>query len=230
MTNWENLPMPEASPSSTPLPTHAVWASWASFSLDPRVSANAGLRTSQADRDYAVALVDQALATGRVSPQEHSERRQRAGEALTFGAIAPVVSDLMVQPMGTGLAVPVGRQRGLSLGTWIGLSFWFNLLWLLISVSVMHPVYYFPAWPMVGMAIPLILRYFNTGSFDLPPAGPEEAVARRARKASRLARQAERHRRRALLHPERAGREVARAGAHEARAAALLGRQQDELR
>jgi hypothetical protein len=52
------------------------------------------LRISDADRDRAASLLSDALAEGRLSPQEHSERLDAIYAAKTQADVVPVVSDL----------------------------------------------------------------------------------------------------------------------------------------
>ncbi|HET7018046.1 MAG TPA: DUF1707 domain-containing protein [Streptosporangiaceae bacterium] len=52
------------------------------------------LRISDADRDRAASLLSNALAEGRLTPQEHSERLDAIYAAKVHGDIAPIVSDL----------------------------------------------------------------------------------------------------------------------------------------
>lgn len=52
------------------------------------------LRASDADRDRIAEVLRQALAEGRVSAQEHSERIDRVYAARTYGELEPLVADL----------------------------------------------------------------------------------------------------------------------------------------
>jgi Domain of unknown function (DUF1707) len=63
--------------------------------MDPRVfNANSQLRASDADRDRAAAVLNDALAEGRLTPQEHSERLESIYAARTHADIVPLVEDL----------------------------------------------------------------------------------------------------------------------------------------
>jgi hypothetical protein len=55
---------------------------------------NSRLRASDADRDQAAAVLNAALAEGRLSVAEHSERLDGLYEAKTHAEIAPLVDDL----------------------------------------------------------------------------------------------------------------------------------------
>ena len=57
-------------------------------------NANSRLRASDADRERAAAVLNAALAEGRLSVAEHSERLDAVYEAKTHAQIAPLVDDL----------------------------------------------------------------------------------------------------------------------------------------
>jgi hypothetical protein len=65
-------------------------------------NANSRLRASDADRDRAAAVLNAALAEGRLSAAEHSERLDAVYAAKTHAEIAPLVEDLP----GRGTAQP----------------------------------------------------------------------------------------------------------------------------
>ena len=52
------------------------------------------MRISDADRDRAASVLNNALAEGRLSPQEHSERLDAVFAAKTHDDIVPIVRDL----------------------------------------------------------------------------------------------------------------------------------------
>jgi hypothetical protein len=54
------------------------------------------LRASDADRDRVLALLAEAMSDGRLTPEEHAERVQRACTARTLGELADLTSDLVV--------------------------------------------------------------------------------------------------------------------------------------
>jgi Domain of unknown function (DUF1707) len=54
------------------------------------------LRASDADRDRVLALLAEAVSDGRLTPDEHAERVQRACTARTLGALADLTTDLVV--------------------------------------------------------------------------------------------------------------------------------------
>jgi uncharacterized protein DUF1707/cell wall-active antibiotic response 4TMS protein YvqF len=64
---------------------------------DPSASARpepARLRASDADRDRVADQLREALAEGRLSPEEHAERLDAVYAAKTYAELAPIVEDL----------------------------------------------------------------------------------------------------------------------------------------
>jgi hypothetical protein len=57
-------------------------------------SENSGLRASDADRDAAAAVINNALAEGRLSADEHSQRLDAIYAAKTQAELAPLLADL----------------------------------------------------------------------------------------------------------------------------------------
>lgn len=55
---------------------------------------NSGLRASDADRDAAAAVVNNALAEGRLTADEHSDRLDAIYAAKTQGELVPLLADL----------------------------------------------------------------------------------------------------------------------------------------
>jgi len=66
----------------------------------------ARLRISDADRGRAASVLSDALAEGRLTADEHSQRLDAIYAAQTHADIAPIVSDL--PGAGTALEVPAG--------------------------------------------------------------------------------------------------------------------------
>jgi hypothetical protein len=63
--------------------------------VDPQdFNANSRLRASDADRDSAAAVINTALAEGRLTPQEHSERLDAIFGAKTHAELVPILDDL----------------------------------------------------------------------------------------------------------------------------------------
>ncbi|QDQ13454.1 DUF1707 domain-containing protein [Streptomyces spectabilis] len=67
----------------------------------PPTTAPSHLRASDADRERAADVLADALATGRIDPQEHSERLDGVYGAKTFAEIEPHLADLP-DPEGPG--------------------------------------------------------------------------------------------------------------------------------
>jgi hypothetical protein len=61
--------------------------------MSPRSSPR-DLRASDADRDRVLALLSEAMSDGRLTPDEHADRVQRACSARTLGELAELTADL----------------------------------------------------------------------------------------------------------------------------------------
>jgi hypothetical protein len=68
---------------------------WHALSHDPRISGNAGLRASDADRDLVSGVLAAAYAEGRLDREEHDQRAETAAAARTLGELPPLVADLV---------------------------------------------------------------------------------------------------------------------------------------
>jgi Domain of unknown function (DUF1707)/Cell wall-active antibiotics response 4TMS YvqF len=68
---------------------------------------NSGLRASDADRDAAASVVNSALAEGRLTAEEHSDRLDAIYSAKTHAELVPLLSDL---PASGASAAPVPVQ------------------------------------------------------------------------------------------------------------------------
>jgi len=63
--------------------------------VDPQgFNANSRLRASDADRDRAASVLNQAMAEGRLTPEEHSERLESIYAAKTQADLVPLLEDL----------------------------------------------------------------------------------------------------------------------------------------
>ncbi|MFI8518541.1 DUF1707 domain-containing protein [Streptomyces sp. NPDC085481] len=89
----EKQPQQPVAPAETgPAPAPAPGPAFA----DP----DGSLRASDADRDRIADILRDALAEGRIDPEEHSDRIDAVYRAKTVGELEPIVRDL-----------PVGRTR-----------------------------------------------------------------------------------------------------------------------
>ena len=74
--------------------------------MDPQASnSNSRLRASDADRDRAASVLNEALAEGRLTAEEHSERLDSIYAAKTHADLVPLLDDLPA-PSGAAAAVP----------------------------------------------------------------------------------------------------------------------------
>jgi Domain of unknown function (DUF1707)/Cell wall-active antibiotics response 4TMS YvqF len=77
--------------------------------MDPEVfNANSPLRASDADRDRAASVLNEALAQGRLTAEEHSERLDSVYAARTHADLVPLIVDL---PVSSGAAVAAAPVR-----------------------------------------------------------------------------------------------------------------------
>jgi len=79
-------------------------------------NANSRLRASDADRERAAAVLNTALAEGRLSVAEHSERLDAVYAAKTHAQIAPLIDDLPARAADQSVApradlAPAGKHR-----------------------------------------------------------------------------------------------------------------------
>ncbi|WP_372499051.1 DUF1707 SHOCT-like domain-containing protein [Streptomyces hygroscopicus] len=72
--------------------------------------ARAELRASDADRDRIADVLREALAEGRLQPEEHAERIDAVYRAKTLGELEPLVRDLPAAPVRG--AAPAGAHAG----------------------------------------------------------------------------------------------------------------------
>jgi hypothetical protein len=66
----------------------------------------AALRASDAERDAVAGVLAEALATGRLSPEEHAERLEAVYASRTRGELVPLTRDLPDTGPETGWATP----------------------------------------------------------------------------------------------------------------------------
>jgi hypothetical protein len=74
---------------------------------------NSRLRASDADRDTAAAVVNNALAEGRLTAEEHSDRLDAIYSAKTHAELVPLLEDLPAAgSSAAGTAAPATRPAG----------------------------------------------------------------------------------------------------------------------
>jgi hypothetical protein len=67
---------------------------------------NSRLRASDQDRDAAASVINNALAEGRLTPEEHSDRLDAIYAAKTHAELVPLIDDLPGQRIAATPAVP----------------------------------------------------------------------------------------------------------------------------
>jgi hypothetical protein len=166
------------------------------FSVDPVTAPQ--LRPSDADRTYVESTLHAARAEGRITETELVERVDRTSSATTLGELLTLIDDvsvptvagpdssrLPVVPMSAPLAMvrpgPPDFRRGARIAipravvSWLALAVLFNVIWVFtLGISSSFHGYYWPIWPMLGTAIPVIgLLVSVIGSGPSRPGDPE---------------------------------------------------------
>ncbi|XVQ13825.1 DUF1707 SHOCT-like domain-containing protein [Spirillospora sp. CA-255316] len=75
--------------------------------------AGSALRASDADRDRVADRLREALAEGRITPEEHAERIDVVYRAKTYAELEPVLSDLPAAPSGAEPRVRLEKEPSL---------------------------------------------------------------------------------------------------------------------
>jgi hypothetical protein len=83
--------------------------------MDPQgFNENSGLRASDADRDTAASVINDAMAEGRLTAEEHADRLDLIYAARTHGDLVPLLADLPAA--GTARAPAAGQPAQLAPG------------------------------------------------------------------------------------------------------------------
>ncbi|MFT3859899.1 DUF1707 SHOCT-like domain-containing protein [Micropruina sp.] len=155
---------------SLPVPPNSGGTGWANFSADPRDERYQQLRASDADRGNAAAMLADAYADGRLDKDEYDQRLNQAMSSKILGELVPVLNDITLdrrEPDVAGyapVAAPTRGRRGRSRSFprwWISMAVMFNVIWLMSVLGAGHFVYYWPMWPMLGTAVPMIMGLIN---------------------------------------------------------------------
>lgn len=148
---------------------------WARFSADPRQAPD--VRASDADRDVATEAINAAFSSGRLDTTEHSDRLNAVLNAKRLGELEPLLADITVPARTESSRRPASPQltgRQATWRTWILVTIVTNVVWLLTWIfSGDGPSYYWPVWPMLGMAIPVLIMYLfpeQPGGKGAPPS------------------------------------------------------------
>ncbi|MFT4295228.1 MAG: DUF1707 domain-containing protein [Micropruina sp.] len=160
---WQNLPVPPGQGGQ----------GWAGFSADPRDPQYQHLRASDGDRGNAASMLADAYAEGRLDNDEYNQRLDQVMSSKSLGELVPVLTDITPLPAaGQQQASAPAQQSGARglLGQfprwWLGLAVMFNVIWLMTVLTSGHLIYYWPMWPMLGTAIPMIMGMMNGGGRD----------------------------------------------------------------
>lgn len=80
--------------------------------LPDRPHPHAHLRASDTDRDQVVDVLREALMSGRLTQDEHSDRLEQALQARTLGELEPITRDLVVPGQATPVPLSVAQPAG----------------------------------------------------------------------------------------------------------------------
>lgn len=150
---WQNLPVPPSRGQG-----------WEGFSADPRKSKFQSLRASDADRSNAGSMLAEAYAEGRLDADEYEQRLDQTRNSKTLGELVPILADVTPDPKARAAAASVEKQQkaneiiwGVFPRWWLGLAVMLNAIWLMTVLTSGHFIYYWPMWPMLGTAIPMLM-------------------------------------------------------------------------
>lgn len=156
---------------------------WARFSARPQ--SHPTVRASDADRDVAAEVINAAFSDGRLDKLEHADRLEAVLGAKTLGELVPLLSDVTIAGRPEEPTTPVARVRAGAVRAWLGLALLFNVIWVATwLLSGDAPYYYWPIWPMIGTAIPVVIAYL----FPDRGADPDRVAERAERREMRAER------------------------------------------
>lgn len=154
---WQNLPVPESGGRG-----------WAGFSADPREEQYRQLRASDADRANAASMLADAYAEGRLDNDEYNQRLDQVMSSKALGELVPVLADITPVPRPqTPPSYPAAQVDGRAgflrrfPRWWLSMAVMLNLIWLMTVLTSGHLIYYWPMWPMLGTAVPMIVGYIG---------------------------------------------------------------------
>lgn len=178
---WENLPIP-----SQPNQPVSPGSSWTGFSVDPRSAEALIAAPTASDRQLGLARLRQGRDDGLFDDGEYSYWESVVLGGARLRDYAPLLRGLdevvtpppvVMRARPDGLAVAI---RVVSL-VWVFVAVVTNVIWLASSLG-----YYWPFWPMFGMAMPIfILALIRSGirwGQGAPPALDAHARSSRAQR------------------------------------------------
>ena len=121
-----------------------------SSEVTPRAS-EATLRASDAEREHHVELLREHAGEGRLTPEELSERLDRAYEARTRGELSAVLDDLPAIRPARDRVARAARDRA---GFYSHLTTYLLVNLMLIGIwAATGAGYFWPVWPLLGWGI-----------------------------------------------------------------------------
>jgi hypothetical protein len=122
------------------------------------------IRASDSDREVVAERLSSALTEGRLSMQEYDDRLGQAFQAVTYGELADLLTDLPRTGAGAGTKPqPAARSSATPMAKLSTFPKWLRILWtiwavkvslnlavwVMLSISDMSPVYFWPMWIIV---------------------------------------------------------------------------------
>jgi hypothetical protein len=134
------------------------------------------VRAADADRQAVADRLLRALEEGRLDLLEYDDRLARAYRALTYGELAELLTDLPAQPRpaaapdpGAAPARPLPAPLRALATLWTAVVAINLTVWLLVSIGIGRPDYFWPMWLAVPGALLVALRAALRGGAR-PPA------------------------------------------------------------
>lgn len=138
---------------------------WSGFSADPRDPEAAFIRATDADRDHALVVVQEAYADGRLTRAEFDARSADVLGLRTLGEVVPLLGDLVVStPLArrsSGAASSIQAeaarvyQRELhdARNGWIFVTTLCVVIWGATSIAGGGVYFFWPIFPCIGVGI-----------------------------------------------------------------------------
>jgi uncharacterized protein DUF1707 len=141
------------------------------------------MRAGDKDRQAVADKLKQALDEGRLDLAEYDERLQQTYAAKTYGDLDGLLDDLpglagppavatSSEPAATSPAPPptrsekTGRLVRMWLGGFGGVFVVSSVIWLVVSLSSGHLLYFWPVWLLIPMVLGLLSRIGNPDDHD----------------------------------------------------------------
>lgn len=120
-------------------------------------SGGAALRASDRERERTLAELRDHAAVGRLLPEEHEERSERALRARTRADLAALTADLPEPGLADSsfAGSPGPRSHGLraEIAAYVAVNLLLVVVWAATGAG-----YFWPIWPIAGWGVGLVLQ------------------------------------------------------------------------